>query len=224
MNPPDYGYNQLFQLAKSAYDQSLAGYRANLASISGRAGSLGVQYDALLQNVLGSLSGSMAGRRQEILDQYMANLGNLTQGALRRGLGNFTVMDALQRGAYYDRVKAENALAGEFADKYASYMANIGQQKLQSQQELGRQWDAVYQAMLGYQGDVLKYLPDPVRYASLSQQEKQMAMDYAMRQRQMDLDNMYRQQQLALADRQSIWDYQMGRDRMLLQAFGLGLR
>lgn len=112
---------------------------ANLANMVGGQRNIQAGYSNLGGQIQGTLANAEASQRQAILDQYAQFTGKTTQGLLNSGLGNTTVMGAMQRGNALDRAKAEVALANQFAQTRAGYQNQIGQNYLNWQDQANQQ-------------------------------------------------------------------------------------
>lgn len=80
------------------------------------------------QGVMDTISHYGAGARQDIADRGAQQMGAGMQSMIGRGLGNFTVTDAMKRGVNYDQGKLNLTLDDQIAQMKAGYQNQaIGQ-------------------------------------------------------------------------------------------------
>ncbi len=115
------------------------------------------RYGQMNQQVQAGIRDVGTAQRASINDAYLKQVGDTTQSATSRGLGNTTVVDALQRGNRADKSRADIALSSQLAQLSAGYTSEFGMAGLQSQtaynqrqQQFGQQ-QALAQQQYGYQ-------------------------------------------------------------------------
>lgn len=177
VNSGDYGYGQQYQnylnMAQQTYSNVLSGYQNLLQQQQQQSQGIQQGYGQLAQGVQDQLQGAEAGQQQQLQNLYQHQLGQNTQSAIDRGLGNTTVLDSMQRGATNDQALAQSQLAGQFAQQRAGYQSQLGQAGLgYAGQALGQQV-GIYGQQLGWMDSFRQQQPDPLGYASLAQQKQQ---------------------------------------------------
>lgn len=128
-------YSQQQNTQKKSYDDALRGYDAQRQEIAARDAQAQVNYQGLLNNVLGGIAGAGATEKQRIADTYAREQGSATQSLMSRGLGNTTVVDSIGRGLVADREKAYTDVAERTANMRAGYLSSIGQAQIGSYQQ-----------------------------------------------------------------------------------------
>ncbi len=169
---PTYGteYTNALDLNNTNYQNILSQYGANLGAIQGQVAGVAQGYGALSQQVQGTIQGIGASQAQQIQDVYAQQSGGLNQSLISHGLGNTTVVGAMQRGVTLDSQKAQIALANQIAQLSAGYQAQLGGAGLQAQlQGAGLQ----NQAAMGLGGNLASYKTPYPNYPPSSSRSQQ---------------------------------------------------
>lgn len=139
-------------------------------------------YGQLGSAIQNEIQGVTASQQQAINDAYAQASGQTKQSMFNAGLGNTTIMGAMQRGNLLDQQKANVALANQQAQLSAGYMSQIGQ------------------AGLGYQGQAIQNLAQQQNLAAQAQQ--QIGLQGLGAQQQIGLQGMQNQMNLFGQDEQ----------------------
>lgn len=163
-------YQDSLSMNQSLYQNMMAGYQGALQQQMGAQSKIGANYDNLKNEVMGKVGGIGKAGEQAIVDRYTADLGKQSQSLIDRGLGNTTVQSAVSRGLGYDRDKSIVANNEWVANLQAQYLANIGKDAINAQQQ-------AYGANTALLGDQLRTMnsmqiayPDAGLYAQLAGQ------------------------------------------------------
>lgn len=148
-------YAKSLAMNQANYNNILTGYQ-NLISQQSQG------YQELYNSVLGTLNNAESGRKTEIGDMAKAELGQATQSAINRGLGNTTVQNALASGVEANKQRRLNSLTGEFAQMRSSYQQQLGQNQLANLAALTR-------GQLDFMNSVQAQYPDAGMYGALAQ-------------------------------------------------------
>lgn len=129
-------YNQRYAdslaLNASLYDNYLQGYSDVLDFTASGTDRVAAGYAGLGQGVQGMLQGAEASERQRIADNAARQTADARQQLINAGLGDTTIGVNVNRGIESDRLRAETALANQFAQTRAGYAADIGSRGLAS--------------------------------------------------------------------------------------------
>lgn len=166
-------------------DQTLGFYGSALGDLGRAHTDLGAGYRGLQSDVMNTISGIGREQARQIQNDYMMGMGNARQSAISRGLGNTTIQDTMQRGAEFDRARAQNDLAEKLAGLRAGYQSQLGLAGLGfgeraanaylAQQNLGTGQQLAYDASLGGQAVGARFQGDTAAAQMRAQQAQQQA-------------------------------------------------
>lgn len=127
-------------------------------------------YGNLQSAVQGTIQGIDASQRQAIADSYAQQSGAVGQGLVSRGLGNFTVADAAQRGLSLDKQKADIALSNQTAGLSAGWLGQMGQAALSQANAANMQNTALGSQQANWLNSISATYPQAGLFAGLAQQ------------------------------------------------------
>lgn len=174
MNPSDpWGsYNSAYKAAASTnnnlYQQAMSGYAQMIAQANAAQQQVTAGYGTLQRKVVQGLKGSNRANLQDIADQFTSLSGSMSQQMIDRGLGNTTVQQSVQRGVSADYAKERTRSQGAFAQLIASMRSQLGQARLQSQQQGIGMMSGLQSDQLHYLASIASPYPDPGMYAQMA--------------------------------------------------------
>lgn len=157
-------YLALLNQAQDSYANVMNGYQVALQGQEAAQQNIQTGYNQLYGQVATTLGyggtpwGVAAPAAQAIADLYKQQQGTTTQGLINSGLGNTTVLGAMQRGNALDAAKAYGSLGAQLAQTYAGYQSNLGQAGLNYANQAVQQNTALQNAQLGYQSGLQQTL------------------------------------------------------------------
>lgn len=122
----DQQYATALRLNQQNYQNILSGYQSAMGALSSGQHRIDLGYGQLSRQVQQTIHNVGGAQRQAIQDTYATQWGQQQQRMLDAGLGNSTVIAALQRGTRLDEQKAEVALADQIAQLQAGYQSQVG--------------------------------------------------------------------------------------------------
>ncbi len=166
-------YQQAYQGATNLNQQLLSGtqtgYDTLRQNVDQQYNDVAKGYQSLYGDVLGRIAGSNQTNLTDINAAYNASGGGINQNLISRGLGNSTVVNAMQRGNELDRQRALTASNNQFAQLGAGYASALGQAGLGAQQQGIGLGASLGQAQLGALERVSAPYPNAGLYANLAQ-------------------------------------------------------
>lgn len=181
MSDPIWDFQQAQAQAKAAneqrYQQILNIMQNQLAQATAQQAALRNSvvsgYKKRMADVLGTISNLGASQRNDIQQQYARASSQGLQNLVSRGLGNSTVLAALQRGYQADQSKAGTQLNDALSREQAGYQSQLSGDLLQAQQGLGTQGINLRNALQNQINDFMASrtdaYPDPNVYLALAQ-------------------------------------------------------
>lgn len=169
---PNYAnaYESALSMNQQNYGNILTGYQQTMANQNQAQQKIQGGYGQLDTDVQGLIAGTDQAQLQANQDQYAANMGNMNQSAISRGLGNTTVTDALARGINLDKSKADTNTRNQFAQLQAGYKSNIGLAGLDYANQANLQNTALSGQQLGWMNSVTAPYPSAGQYGQLASQ------------------------------------------------------
>ena len=117
-------------------------YGATLGALQGGNQGIAGGYGQLQNQVLADIQGIGRTRAMDIEDAYARNFGAQQQRMISSGLGNSTVLNAIDRGLMTDRMRAQIANDESVSGLRARYRSDLGQAGLQFRERgLGAETD-----------------------------------------------------------------------------------
>lgn len=162
-------YNAALGMNQALYSGAQQGYEGLRSSVDRQYQDVLGGYQQLYGDVLGRIAGSNASNIMDIDTNAAAQSGRASQDMVSRGLGNSTVQQNMQRAISLDRARAITDSENRFAQLGANYASNIGQNRLQAQQQGIGLGANLGQAQLGMLERVNAGYPDAGMYGSLAQ-------------------------------------------------------
>lgn len=180
------------------YANILKGYQDTAAATTTADDAISRGYTQLGANVIQGLQGIQQAALTNIEDQYTAQAGKGVQSMISRGLGNTTLLDAMNRGLAADKAKATAQVYATQAKMIADYQSMIGREQLQALQQAAARGNQRAQAQLDFMERVTSKYPDAQQYARQAQmagQARQAALDRNMMMARMGQNPFAQQQQ-----------------------------
>ncbi len=157
-------------------------YNTTMANQLGTQQNIQQGYGDLASGVQNTIQGIDASQRQSIADAYAQQSGAMGQNMVSRGLGNFTVADAAQRGLSLDKQKADINLSNQTAQLQAGYQSQLGLAGLSQQNAANMQNTALSNQQANWLNTIMAQYPNAGLYGQLAQQYGAAGQSAANRQ------------------------------------------
>lgn len=119
-------YAQIIGNATQAYNNTLAGYRTQLAQQQQQQQGVVQGYNDLQKGVLGGLEGQSAAAGQDIAGRYRQDAAKQLADATSRGMANNSFLSSLNARLSFDQSRAQEGRIADFAGRAADKTTQLG--------------------------------------------------------------------------------------------------